>query len=164
MQVPTTAGASSAHALRASPAHTPRAGTPSKGKGQVNGHSDTPDLKHDKPPTQPVLSSLRSAPLDLKSVERRGQPTATREHPKQMRPHGLTEAPSYYPTTEEFKDPPAYIQKIYAEASQYGICKVIPPDDWNPEFAIDTEVRHFTPVHTGTLFTAFSLTVVHGTC
>ncbi|RYP43587.1 hypothetical protein DL770_011582 [Monosporascus sp. CRB-9-2] len=96
-------------------------------------------------PTNPQLplSSMRSAPLDLRSVERRGQPTASREQIKRSRPYGLTEAPTYRPTEEEWKDPFEYVRKITPEAKEYGLCKIIPPDSWNPDFAIDTEKFHF---------------------
>ncbi len=87
------------------------------------------------------LSSLTSPPLDLASVERRGQPTSCPEPvKKKTRPHGLQEAPTYRPTEEEWKEPFEYIKKISPEALHYGLCKIIPPESWNPDFAIDTEV------------------------
>ena len=82
--------------------------------------------------------------MDLSTVERRGQQNAPREiGPKPLRPHGLQEAPTFKPSEEEFKNPMEYIKKIAPEGSKYGIVKIIPPDGWNPDFAIDTEVSSF---------------------
>lgn len=55
------------------------------------------------------------------------------------------EAPVFRPTHEEFSDPLAYINKIRPIAEQTGICKVVPPPDWIPPFAIDIENLKFTP-------------------
>lgn len=88
-----------------------------------------------------------SLPLDLSSVERRGQPTAVKEPLKKTsRMYELEEAPVYQPTEEEWKDPVEYMRKITPEARKFGICKVIPPDSWNPDFAIDTEVSPSRPI------------------
>ncbi|KAK3325954.1 PLU-1-like protein-domain-containing protein [Apodospora peruviana] len=97
-------------------------------------------------PTKPhiPLSAMKSPPLDLTSVERRGQPTACKEPiKKKNRPHGLEEAPAFFPTEEEYKNPFEYIAKISPEGRKYGLCKIVPPKGWKPPFAIDTERFHF---------------------
>lgn len=89
------------------------------------------------------LSARRADPLDLNTVERRGQPTQVPDFQKNSRPHGLQEAPTFRPTEDEFKNPMEYIRRIAPQAKAYGICKIIPPDGWNPDFAINTEVRGY---------------------
>merc|ERR1712088_270575 len=51
----------------------------------------------------------------------------------------------FEPTKEEFKDALAYIDKIRPIAEQYGICKIRPPEDWQPPFAVDVDKLRFTP-------------------
>ncbi|XP_048582625.1 lysine-specific demethylase 5A isoform X2 [Nematostella vectensis] len=55
------------------------------------------------------------------------------------------EAPVFEPTEEEFQDPLAYIAKIRPYAEKTGLCKIRPPPDWQPPFAVDVENFHFTP-------------------
>ncbi|KAI0805589.1 PLU-1-domain-containing protein [Xylaria sp. FL0064] len=138
-------GGSANASSRASPAagnsqaarDVPSATNGAKAKTQVNSNG-----YHPTNPQLP-LSSMQSAPLDLRSVERRGQPTASREYVKKSRLFDLQEAPTYRPTEDEWKDPLEYVRKISPEAQAYGLCKIIPPDSWNPDFAIDTERFHF---------------------
>lgn len=41
--------------------------------------------------------------------------------------------PTFYPTVEDMEGSPLeYIEKIRPIAQKYGICKIKPPDGWNP--------------------------------
>lgn len=55
------------------------------------------------------------------------------------------EAPVFEPSVEEFLDPLAYINKIRPLAEKTGICKVKPPPEWHPPFAVDVDHFKFTP-------------------
>ncbi|XP_041944652.1 lysine (K)-specific demethylase 5Ba [Alosa sapidissima] len=55
------------------------------------------------------------------------------------------ECPVFEPSWEEFADPFAFINKIRPIAEKTGICKVRPPQGWQPPFACDVDRLHFTP-------------------
>ena len=44
----------------------------------------------------------------------------------------LPEAPVFRPSEEQWLDPIVYVRSIQAEASRFGICKVVPPPSWRP--------------------------------
>ncbi|KAG9317792.1 PLU-1-like protein-domain-containing protein [Chiua virens] len=82
-----------------------------------------------------------SPSLDLSSVKTSSPRNhATRTSP---RPFGLEDCPVFHPTSDEFKDPMAYIRSISEKALNYGICKVVPPVDWKMPFVTDTENFRF---------------------
>lgn len=51
--------------------------------------------------------------------------------------YDVPDAPTYYPTVDEFRDPLKYITAISKEAQNYGICRIIPPHGWDPVCNID---------------------------
>lgn len=55
------------------------------------------------------------------------------------------EAPVFTPTEAEFADPLKYINKIRPIAEKTGICKIRPPQNWQPPFAVDVDKLKFTP-------------------
>lgn len=69
-----------------------------------------------------------SPELDLSTVKTPQPSKRKKSATVAQRPFGLQEAPTFYPTAEEFKDPMAYIRSITDQARGYGICKIVPPE------------------------------------
>ncbi|KAJ2212498.1 hypothetical protein IW140_005506 [Coemansia sp. RSA 1813] len=82
------------------------------------------------------LAGVRMPPLD----DPQGK---ARKIPQRSRMFGLPDAPTFYPSAEEFTDPLEYIQRIRPEAEKAGICKIVPPAGWNPPFSLDTKRFRF---------------------
>ncbi|XP_066436731.1 lysine-specific demethylase 5C isoform X5 [Eleutherodactylus coqui] len=55
------------------------------------------------------------------------------------------ECPVFEPTWEEFANPLGYIARIRPIAEKSGICKIRPPVDWQPPFAVEVDNFRFTP-------------------
>ncbi|XP_062941214.1 lysine-specific demethylase 5D isoform X3 [Cynocephalus volans] len=55
------------------------------------------------------------------------------------------ECPVFEPSWAEFLDPLGYIAKIRPIAEKSGICKIRPPADWQPPFAVEVDNFRFTP-------------------
>ncbi|EST05603.1 Zinc finger, PHD-finger [Kalmanozyma brasiliensis GHG001] len=83
---------------------------------------------------QPVIPSSTSTP---------------RNPPPRLRPRlfELEEAPTFYPSLDEFADPMKYISWIAdpqgGNGKAYGIVKIVPPEGWNPECVLDEQSFRF---------------------
>eukprot|EP00629_Pelagomonadales_sp_RCC1024_P003224 CAMPEP_0119266428 /NCGR_PEP_ID=MMETSP1329-20130426/4916_1 /TAXON_ID=114041 /ORGANISM="Genus nov. species nov., Strain RCC1024" /LENGTH=507 /DNA_ID=CAMNT_0007266307 /DNA_START=264 /DNA_END=1787 /DNA_ORIENTATION=+ len=49
----------------------------------------------------------------------------------------IPEAPTFWPSEEQFQDPLKYIEAIRSEAEPYGICRVVPPEGWSMPCHVD---------------------------
>lgn len=93
-----------------------------------------------KPSTQyfAAPSSLREELLFQKVLE--NSKTDVRRPPRL--PLNIPSGPTFFPTVEEFEgNPLEYIDSIRPIAEKYGICKIVPPDGWNPPFCINMNLR-----------------------
>jgi len=51
------------------------------------------------------------------------------------------DSPVFHPSEEEFRDPAAYIKRIRCDAEKFGVCVIVPPESWKPEFQVPESVR-----------------------
>ncbi|KAH9301679.1 hypothetical protein KI387_013262, partial [Taxus chinensis] len=51
----------------------------------------------------------------------------------------LPQAPVFYPSEDEFRDPLGFIERIRGEAEAYGVCRIVPPKSWKPPCALDLD-------------------------
>ncbi|KAH9482357.1 Lysine-specific demethylase JMJ18 [Psilocybe cubensis] len=111
---------------------------------QARSSSAGPD---DMDAPEDLTEKYRNAPpipvpprLDLSSVKTMSS-RAAMDVIQDPRPFGLSDCPEFFPTVEEFQDPMAYIKSISPRAKEFGICKIIPPEEWKMPFVTDTEVK-----------------------
>jgi protein Jumonji len=83
---------------------------------------------------------------DLVTDNHHDQPSSSNSNQRtrqqaQQKQGMLQEAPVFRPTESEFADPIEYIERITPIASPYGICRIIPPDNFKPECRISDEMR-----------------------
>lgn len=55
-------------------------------------------------------------------------------------------APTFHPSVEEFADPLAFIASVRGLAEPFGLCRIQPPSDWRPPFALHKKTSVQTSV------------------
>ncbi|XP_044732738.1 lysine-specific demethylase lid-like isoform X2 [Chrysoperla carnea] len=81
--------------------------------------------------------------MDELTKETSATPPPTKSNKKSF--GKLPEVPVFRPTFEEFADPMSYLNKIRRDVEKIGLCKIIPPSNWQPPFALDIEKLKFIP-------------------
>lgn len=87
------------------------------------------------PPRKQISREFTStSPEEIRLLR---QAIANSKRTEHMKPGGqdmnVPLGPTFYPTVQEFEQNPInYLEKIRPIAEKYGICKIVPPDGWNP--------------------------------
>ncbi|XP_069112657.1 LOW QUALITY PROTEIN: protein Jumonji-like [Argopecten irradians] len=123
---------------------------PRKVKMEVEKDSKSETFASDSVKQGSINSDLMKQKRKL-SVKRKSKdvPSMDREvkqepFPGPGEPARLVEAPTFYPSEDQFSDPIKYIQSITMVAEPYGMCRIIPPCSWKPDSKISEELRFTT--------------------
>ncbi len=66
------------------------------------------------------------------------------EHRRVVLP--VPEAPTFYPTPEQFSNLLAYVATLREAGEKYGIVRVVPPQGYRPDFSLNVSARFPTKV------------------
>ncbi|XP_030403064.1 lysine-specific demethylase 5C isoform X1 [Gopherus evgoodei] len=99
-----------------------------------------PPARGEEPPPP---AADRAPPPQERGPGRGPWPGGEAEPPEDFLPP--PECPVFEPSWAEFRDPLGYIAKIRPIAEKSGICKIRPPADWQPPFAVEVDNFRFTP-------------------
>ncbi|KAJ7374542.1 Jumonji and AT-rich interaction domain containing 2 [Desmophyllum pertusum] len=80
-------------------------------------------------------SSSSSPKIVKKSLSSKGKETV---YPSLEKTNG---SPVFHPSEEEFRDPISYIKMISRDAAKFGLCVIVPPESWKPEFQVPDNLR-----------------------
>ncbi|WFD27504.1 hypothetical protein MNAN1_002501 [Malassezia nana] len=104
------------------------------------------------PPLPPLVfdtsTDMKASALGSARPIATGASTPRHEPPRTTpRAFGLAEAPTFYPTWDEFQDPLQYIQWTASPQGgngvAYGIVKIVPPEGWHMAFVADESTFRF---------------------
>ena len=107
-----------------------RSATPSSHHGGGGGGAKSPNQR--KP-----SSSSGGGGGEAAEGASAGERKEKRRRTSKTQAFDLTDAPVYRPSATEFSEPLDYIASIRDEAQKYGICRIIPPKQWQPSFQLD---------------------------
>lgn len=57
----------------------------------------------------------------------------------------MMDAPTFYPSEEDFKDPLEYFEIIKPVAQKFGICRVVPPPSFKVRMLINDKLDYYPP-------------------
>jgi len=111
-------------------------------------HMSAAEVKH--VPLQP--GGARGEKRSVGGRSASGKPDGGKRRRTQQRPlfEDVPQCPTYYPTALEFAEPLEYIASIREEAEKFGICRIVPPPQWQPKcqvsessaFLFQTRLQH----------------------
>lgn len=85
---------------------------------------------HPAPPAcawHPAPQAMRKSLIDVKRQE-----------------FPVPEAPTFYPTLEDMRDPLAYISAIASAGKAAGIVRIVTPKEWRPQFSLTCDKKFET--------------------
>lgn len=102
---------------------TPTGKNFSRRRGDVTGSRISQNVS--KKSTRPVVTSSSSCS----------------HNPSSSYAESMSEVPVFRPSEQQFSDPFAYLQSIWPIVQQHGLCRIIPPANFQPECGVDDGMR-----------------------